>query len=219
MLSISYSKLTTKKLDYLGEQTIILSEQNNHSEVTSNVLFQQVKTVHADYRVVVMKQTYSGMGAEVAAEDLTRDSFDLGLRKIINGYAAFTGSYKQEYALLLQKIFDQAGSITQLSYAEESIVIGKILEKLSVSDAKNAISALGIDEEVGMLQESQNRFNSLYTEQVDANSDLRQQSSATKMRKQLEDALRAYYGLVSAMSNVEPWKDIYSDLNELLKKF
>ena len=219
MLSISLSKVTTKNLDYLGEQTIALSAINSNSDIVANVLFQQLKTTHAQYNQVVIKKTYSGLGEDLKNLDLTRDRFYSSIVRIVDAFAVFDGTAKQASAQLLQKVISETGAINGLSYAAESIVLNKLTERFSVPDVQSAISTLGIGEEVTKLADTQKQFDTLYTEQLDANSDLRQQSSASAMRKELESVLRSYYALVSAMSAVEPWKDIYSDLTELLKKF
>ena len=219
MLSISLSKVPTKNLDYLGEQTIVLSEMNSNPDVTANPLFLQLKTTYGRYNLVVIKKTYSGLGEDLKDCDLTRDKFYSNFVRIVDGFAAFADTTKQAPAQLLQKIISETGSINGLSYAAESVVLNKLIEKLSAPDAQTAITALGIGEEVAKLADMQKKFDTLYAEQLDANSDLRQQSSASTMRKELENVLRSYYALVSAMSAVEPWKDIYSDLTELLKKF
>ena len=219
MLSISLSKVTTKNLDYLGEQTIALSAINSNSDIVANVLFQQLKTTHAQYNQVVIKKTYSGLGEDLKNLDLTRDRFYSSIVRIVDAFAVFDGTAKQAPAQLLQKVISETGAINGLSYAAESIVLNKLTERFSVPDVQSAISTLGIGEEVTKLADTQKQFDTLYTEQLDANSDLRQQSSASAMRKELESVLRSYYALVSAMSAVEPWKDIYSDLTELLKKF
>ena len=219
MLRIKYSGLSTKQLDYLSEQTIALSEINENNSVIANPVFDQVKKTHEKYCVVVMKQTYSGLGSLLNERDIRRDSYFLKLGNIVSGFAVFENSPKQESALLLKKIFDEAGSISHLGYANESVVIDDVNKKLSTPESINAAATLGVTFEVDALANAQREFNELYIEQVNANSDLRKQPSASSMRSELEDALRSYYGLVSAMKSSPLWEDIYSDLTELLKKF
>ena len=193
MLRISFTRISTKNLDYLGEQTIALSEKNSNQEVINNPLFEQVKTVRLNYNLIVIKKTYSGLGSELQNDDIARDKLFSAFVRIIDGFAAFDGSGKQASAQLLQNIISETGSsVTGLSYTEESVVINKLIERLAAPEAANAVSAIGAVEEVAKLTEVQKRFDALYTEQLDANSDLRQQPSASSMRKELENALRSY---------------------------
>ena len=219
MLRIGYSSLSTKELDYLAEQTIILSHKNENKDVISNPVFEAIEAVHANYRAVVMKPTFSGLGASLREKDALRDSYFSSLEKIVSGMAVFDGSEKQQAAILLKKIFDNAGSVARMTYANQSVALEKAIEQLTTPESTNAITTLGINNEVDLFIGAQRDFNALYVEQIDANSDLRQQPSASSMRKELSETVRSYYALVSAMRTIEPWKDIYSDLTELLKKF
>ena len=220
MLRVSFSRISTKNLDYLGEQTIALSEKNHNQGVINNPLFERVRIVRFNYNLVVIKKTYSGMGSELQNDDIVRDKFFAAFVRIVDGFAAFDGAEKQAPAQLLQNIISETGSsVSKLSYTEESVVINKLIERLSAPEAANAVSDIGAVEEVAKLTEIQNKFDATYIEQLDANSDLRQQPSASNMRNELESALRNYYAFISSMNGIEPWKDIYSDLSELLKKF
>jgi hypothetical protein len=219
MLQINFSKQSTKQLDYLGEQTIALSKKNTNQEAVGNPVFLQLETSHELYRQIVIKKTYSGIGEVLKEVDILRDRYYLNLGRIIDGFAVFETTTKSQPARVLQAMFKETGAVTGLTYADESVVIDKLLEKLATPEGQSAITQLDISAEVQLLSDTQKRFNELYVEQVDANSDLRQQSSASAMRKELEGALRNYFALISAMKNVAPWADIYSDMTELLKKF
>ena len=218
MLRVYYTRLSTKQLDYLAEQTIVLGEMNANPAVVQNPLFELVKVKHTTYRGVVIRQTYSGKGVDLKDSDTTRDKGHTALDRIVDGFAAFPTA-KQAAALVLQGYFDETGNISSLSYADESVVLEKLIEKLNSAEGQAAIATLGIADEVAMFVQYQADFNRIYIEQIDANSDLRSQKTASGMRRELEDALRNYYGIVSAMSGIDPWNDIYMDLKELLKKF
>ena len=71
-----------------------------------------------------------------------------------------------------------------MNYADESVVVEKVCEQLLDDSNKSAIVALGILIEVNLLVNAQREFNELYIEQVNANSELRQQPSG----KELENA-------------------------------
>ena len=219
MLRIRFSTLSTKELDYLAEQTITLSHKNENKDIIFNPVFATVETVHVNYRAVVMKPAFSGLGVLLGEKDARRDSYFTSLEKIVSGMSVFEGSNKQQAAGLLKNIFNNAGSVAHMTYANQSVVLEKAIEQLATPESTQAIATLDISYEVDLFIKAQREFNALYVEQVDANSDLRQQPSASSMRKELSETLRSYYALVSSMRTFEPWKDIYSDLTELLKKF
>jgi hypothetical protein len=60
-------------------------------------------------------------------------------------------------------------------------------------------------------------FETLFADQAEANADLRQMTSASAIRKDLEKNLKAYLNLLTAMKDVSGWELLYSDTNELVK--
>jgi hypothetical protein len=218
MLHVKLTSLATKKLDNLAAQTVALSEQNANPEIANHPLLLAVKSAYAPYHQNIVKPTYSGMGPDLAAADLQRDNCHSGLRRLLRGYLSFGDTDRGQAAKQLLALFDETGSITRLSYAEENTVLEKLIEKLGQPEAQQPIDLLGVRPEVDRLVEAQARFSELYLRQIDANSQLRQEASASALRRELSYALRNYYGYVSAMSGLEGWKDIYADLKELIAK-
>lgn len=218
MLQISLTKLSTKKLDNLAEQTIQLSEMNANPEVRNSEALEVVKEEYGIYHEVVIKEATAGMGGDVKLSDLTRDGYHSGLNNILTGFSAFPKTKKGKAAGELIKVFTETGSITKLGYVEETTVLGKLAEKLELPENRALITLLGIEDEVGDFMAAHSDFKQIYTEQVDANSSLRQQPSASSIRRDLESALRSFYSHISNKRTKDGWKDIYSDLDELLKK-
>jgi hypothetical protein len=219
MLQIGLASLSTKKLDNLAEETLALSAQNEMKEIVTHPLFLSLKSSQELYNANVIKPTYSGMGSELAAADLLRDSYHAGLYRLLRGFATFKDTEKGQAAKKLLACFDETGSITRLSYTEETVVMEKLLDKLSTDSNKTLLNVLGIAAEVNLLSESQTDFDRLFLTQIDANSQLRQQPSATSLRSELEVALRNYFGYISAMHGIPPWNDLYTDMKELIKKY
>lgn len=60
-------------------------------------------------------------------------------------------------------------------------------------------------------------FEVQFADQAEANADLRQMTSASAIRKDLEKNLKTYLGLLTAMKEVPGWQLLYSDTNELVK--
>jgi hypothetical protein len=218
MLHVKLTLLSTKKLDNLAEQTIVLSEQNANQEIVTHPLFLSVKSSYEPYHANIIKPTFSGLGVEVAQVNLLRDNCHGGLKRVLRGFLAFGDTPKGMAAKQLLGYFDETGSIARLGYAEENIVVKKLIEKLTAPEAQKPIDLLGIRQEVDQLIDTQTGFMQLYTQQINANSALRQQPSASVLRRELGNALRSYYGYISVMSGIEPWKDIHADLKELIAK-
>ena len=67
------------------------------------------------------------------------------------------------------------------------------------------------------LKTKQENFEQIYTEQVEANTDLRKTPSATALRRELEKTLRAYLDIVNIMKVQKDWEGVYQEINEIVK--
>ncbi len=54
-------------------------------------------------------------------------------------------------------------------------------------------------------------------ERVDIDSSLRQTDSASVARVEMENNVKDWLGVVTAMRKVDGWEDLYADLNEVVK--
>ncbi|HBG41790.1 MAG TPA: hypothetical protein DDW85_10355, partial [Porphyromonadaceae bacterium] len=52
---------------------------------------------------------------------------------------------------------------------------------------------------------------------VDKESELKQLDTASEARGRMEDALKDYLSLVTAMRTVDGWQDLYADIEEVVK--
>lgn len=217
MIEISLSSLSTTNLGTLGNRTVDYSERTAEEEITTHPLLAPVKTETERYNAVVLKKIYSGMGSTVEGADLVRDNYHRSLKSIVAGYAGFTETPKGVAAATLLQVFADTGSIYGLSYADESAVLDKFDEALELPANQAHIATIGMTDEVAAAQQAHAHFKTLFLDQAAANADLRKTPSASSIRHDLENALRNYYALVSAMRDIAPWDDLYLALVELTK--
>ena len=217
MLIVSFKELGTKVLGNLAESTLELTTQTGDETIINHPLVVEVKNNYVQYEAVIIKNTYSGMGENIAAADVLRSNIDTSVKKIITGFATFNDIPTGEDARQLLNIYAETGSTYHKSYADKTVILSKRIEKLALPENKARIARLGFSTQVTQLEEAQNAFSKLYIDQAQANSSLRQQSSATGIRKYMEEALRNYFGLVNAMRNVAPWDNLYAALSEVVK--
>ena len=83
---------------------------------------------------------------------------------------------------------------------------------------QNKLRAVGLDMTYEELKRKQMDFERLYSEQIEVNAELRMEKSASSLRKDLENTLRNYLKYIDAMKSVPNYKELYYELNELLKK-
>jgi hypothetical protein len=72
-----------------------------------------------------------------------------------------------------------------------------------------------LSEECARVRNHNQVFKDAYLKQVDANSTIRLQGTATEKRVTLEAAMRDFYTLVDSMKKIAPWTALHAALEEL----
>lgn len=217
-MKISLSGLSTKNLATLAQRTINSSKTGNYTIVANHPLLLALETLYATYDDVYGKLTYSGKGKEVAAADAVRDVAFRNMKAFLNGYRKLPSAPNQKDAEDLYRIFKTHGlQIDRMSYSAQTAQMKKLIEELMRSENATKINALSLGTAFTELNDAQEDFEDLFADQAEANADLRQMQSATGIRHQLEKALRAYLGLLTAMKDVEEWSKLYADVKEVVK--
>lgn len=219
MLRVNYNELSTKVLGNLSNRTIeVISPVYQSGVLQHNPLVEVLIATNKSYQAIVIKNTYSGLGNPVAQADLVRDKVYRNLRRMLQGMAGFNDTPKGKAAAALLTVFEEAGDIYGLSYADENVVMQTLIKHLDEPVNLGHLSTVMAKDEYDALKQAQAAFEAISAEQTDANSALRQKQSASGARRALHQALRDIFSLVSAMKNVAGWEDLYHDLNELIKE-
>jgi hemoglobin-like flavoprotein len=217
-MKITLSKLTTKNLATLAQRIINSSQDGNYTVVANHPLLISLQSVYAEYDSVYTKSIYSGKGMDVAEADRERDEAFSTLKAFLNGYRKLPSAANRQAAQDLYAIFKQYGlDIDRMSYSSETAQMKKLLETLETTENAQKITALSLTAAFTELKTKQESFEMLFAEQAEANADLRLMASATIVRKNLEKAIKAYLGLLTAMKAVEGWQAIYADIAEIVK--
>lgn len=218
-MKTSLSALNAKNLATLAVRVIAVSSKPEYETlVKTHPLLLSLQEEYTVYDAVYLKQTYSGMGKEVADADERRDIYFRGLRNIVAGYALLTGNSLQPDAAKLYDIIEQVGAnLNRLSYSEETARMRKLVEEFEKSENIEHVKKLYLTEVVASLTLAQQQFESVFAIQTQANALLRQKQSASSIRKELESALRNYLNMITALRHVPVWKPLYGELNELTK--
>lgn len=219
-MKISLVRLTTKELATLSNRVIESSKSGKYQLKGDNPLLTEVEKHYADYDAVYTKQVYSGKGKSVAQADEERDRTFTNIKNFLWGYQQVASAPNADKAKDLYEIIKQFGvNLSRLSYAEETAQLKKLIEELDQSEHQEKLTALHLHTEFETLKNQQQVFETLYSEQAEANADLRSLPSATAIRKDLEKSLRAYLDFVAVMKNQPEWKELYQEINELVKAF
>ena len=219
MLHVNYSELSTKVLGNLANRTVeVVSPAYQSGVLQHNPLVEILTAKNKSYQEIVIKNTYSGLGDPVAQADWLRDKLYHSLRRMLQGMAAFNDTPKGKAAEALLTVFEEAGSIRNLSYADQNVVMQTLIKRLDEPVNLGHLSTVTAKDEFDALKQAQTNFEAISAEQTDTNSALQQKASASGARRELHLALRNLFSLVSAMKNVAGWDDLYHDLDELIKE-
>ncbi len=212
------TRLSTKDIATLAKRVLESSKSGKYPVVENHELLLAIENEYKAYSDTYSKSTYSGKGTEVAEADDKRDKLFNSIKSFVKGYTAIETMPNSADAVDLYAIFEKFGlTINQLSYAEESAQMIKLIEELEKPENTAKLTALGIQPTFNELKAAQQNFETVYAQQAEANANLRNLPSATGSRKNLEIALRNYFNLLTAMKNISGWEMIYADINELVK--
>lgn len=217
-MKITLTSLSTKNLATLVQRTLNSSQNGNYTIVENHPLLLTLYSSYLTYDGVYSKLTYSGKGKEVAISDKERDVAFGNLKAFLNGYRKLPSAINQQDAETLYTVFKTFGlNIDGLSYSAETAQLKKLIEALEKPENIQKITNLNLTAAFNDLKTKHEAFEVIFAEQAEANADLREMSSASSTRKELEQALRSYLNLVTAMKDVPEWRKLYHDLNEIVK--
>ena len=219
-MKVNLRKLSTKDLATLSEQVFEVVNQSNVSEAKKHVLLKRLEATHKDYVLSLSKATYSGKGKTVSQAHKERSAAYRNLKSFLTGYSKLPSAPFHKEAKELFAIFKQLGlRIDKLSYSEQTAQINKLIELFDTPENAEKLQKLSLNEAFDDIKKTQQNFKSLYSEQISANTELREQKSASVIRKDLEDLLKRFLSQVTIMYDVESWTPLYNKLNEYIKTY
>ena len=133
-------------------------------------------------------------------------------------YLSIVKDYSEQAKELYEILKQHDLGLDRKSYAEETALLKKLIESLNNPNNQSKLRAVSLDMTYEELKRKQMDFERLYSEQIEANAELRMEKSASSLRKDLENTLRNYLKYIDAMKSVPNYKELYYELNELLKK-
>ncbi|SHK63753.1 DUF6261 family protein [Epilithonimonas mollis] len=217
-MKIALSRLSTKDLATLSQRIINTSEPGKYPVIDNHPLLTALKTKYADYDAVYTKMTFSGMGNDVATSDRERDLSFSTVKIFLNGYRKMSTLPNFQSAEELYQIFSQYGlDLDRLSYSSQTAQMKKLIEELEKPENTAKITALSLKDAFTDMKTKQTAFEEIFAVQAGANADLRNQKTASAIRKDLEKSLKALLGLITVMKDVADWKLFYAEINELVK--
>lgn len=217
-MKITLARLTTKNLATLAHRVIEASKTGKTQLGQQHPMLMDLEEKYRAYDEVYTKQTFSGKGKSVAEADEARDKAFSNLKNFLWGYRQVSSVPNADQAGELYEVIKLFGTdIDRLSYSAQSAQMKKLIEELDKPENTMKINILSLSTAFMELKTKHQHFEQLYTEQVEANADLRKMPSATAIRRDLEKSLKSYLDLISIMKTQPDWADFYQEVNELVK--
>ncbi|MDP9954974.1 hypothetical protein J2X97_000611 [Epilithonimonas hungarica] len=217
-MKITLRKLSTKDLATLAQRTINTSESGNYPVIDGHPLLAEIKLKYADYDAVYTKMTFSGKGNDVANANRERDIAYTTLKAFLNSYRKMVTLPSYQSAEDLYQIFKQFGlNLDRMSYSSQTAQMKKLIEELEKAENFQKIKDLKLTAAFDDMKDRQADFEKIFAVQAGANADLRNQKTASGIRKDLEKSLKSFLNLITAMKDVADWQLFYADVNELVK--
>lgn len=217
-MKITLSKLSTKDLATLSQRIINSSESGNFPVISNHPLLIDFKTMFVDYDEVYTKQIYSGRGGDVAGADRNRDIAFRSLKNFLNGYRKMPTMPNYHLGEDLFEIFKTYSlNLDKMSYSSQTAQMKKLIEELETSENIQKLNALLLLPSFNEMKAKHEAFELLFAEQAGANANLRQMKNASAIRRDLERILKSFLYMITAMKDIQDWRLLYADMNELVK--
>lgn len=217
-MKITLTKLSTKDLATLAQRIIANIDSGKYPVIASHPLSATLKMAYDEYDKVYTKQIYSGKGEDIATADGERDLAYNNMKAFLNGYRKLPTAPNYQSSVDLYAVFKSFGlNLDRISYSSQTAQMKKLIEKLEESDNKQKIKDLSLEVAFADMKTKHDDFESLFAVQAEANADLRKMTSASAIRRILEQNIRSYINLLTAMKDVPDWELLYNDTNELVK--
>ena len=217
-MKISLQRVSTKNLATLAHRVIEASKTGKTQLGQQHPMLMDLEEKYRAYDEVYTKQTFSGKGKSVAEADEARDKAFSSLKNFLWGYRQVSSVPNADQAGELYEVIKLFGTdIDRLSYSAQSAQMKKLIEELDKPENTIKINVLSLSTAFMELKTKHQHFEQLYTEQAEANANLRKMPSATAIRRDLEKSLKSYLDLISIMKTQPDWADFYQEVNELVK--
>jgi len=217
-MKISLQRLSTKDLATLTQRILELSNSGKYAILNNHPLVTELAAKYADYDLVYTKQTFSGKGKDVATADGERDRAFSSLKAFLDGYRQLSSAPNFQAAEDLYQVFVEFGlDLDRMSYSSQTAQMKKLIEALELPENAQKLASLSVSTAFTEMKSKHHNFETIFSEQTNANAGLRQMASASSIRRDLGQILKAFLNLLTAMNNATDWKNVYAEVYELIK--
>ena len=157
---------------------------------------------------------------EIKAADKQRNAFLKSLWDQVKSDLNSPLPNVQQAAFRILNILKSEGSLSSimaLPMGDRSRIVQKLLDNLASSSAQADVATLNAGVKVDALATAHGGFEAIYARRSDEKAVAGTIASATKQRRELEDAIREFMKFVDSKANIDTdpfWSDLRSKIDE-----
>lgn len=198
--------------------TYLKSENTEELKLASFVATFEAKL--KEYDNVLVLDRGSLLSEKISEADTERDNALKAFISVVKAYTLFPDTNKAEAALKLQYTINKYGSgIDRLPYLQESGVLTNLLQDLKLKECDDAIKLLNLTDWVTTLEETTQRFNSLFqTREADNSSKLSNRVKGCRQAVQAEfEQLVLIINAYEVVHGTELYGSLATKINEAVE--
>lgn len=209
--NLEYYQVMSNVLSYLKEE--------NLEELKLESFAAGFETKFKAYDDVLVVERGNVLSAGIEDADADRDNALKSLVNVVKAYELFPSGEQSEAARQLLHVIDKYGrTIYRLPYLQESGALANLLQDLELSENKDRISLLHLEDWVNTLKEATARFDALFIGRESENS-----VKLSGLAKEARQAVQAEFEQLTAVINVfevvygaEKYAPLSAKINEAL---
>lgn len=218
-MKANFKKLSVRSLDYGASLIINVTHNNAQQEAKTHPVFLEVEKERNIFTPLVAKDHYTRMSdmlkklnSEILTDIRGIKNFALGI------VAIHSDADKVNAAQTILNAIKKGGKLYNQKTSELNSRITTVINEFAKPEVQAAFTALALTDAGNSLIEKKKRYDAGSVEHVDKKSEISQTENASTARPRLEEALKDYLALVTAMRKVSGWEDLYADINEVVKR-
>lgn len=217
-MKTSFQKSSNAELSGITLGVLDVTDQSTVEGIQNNPLVTALRTTHAPFHQVVLREATVGLGPELRRLNRRRIKMPNALRSMLRQLTKFSNTARADAAAAILAGWDKLINPTSGNdYDEVNAYMSKLIALLKSDAVKPHFTLLMLTDAVDDVERADTDFRTIYMEQTKGNAELRLQGSATQHRPPVEKALSNYLKFVTALREQPGYDVLYSNLNEAIR--
>ena len=159
---------------------------------------------------VLNREAFSQLSGRVLELDRRRDRAYLAIRSYVNSMLYSIDDSIVAAAERVERVLDKYESgIEKLPFLEETTLLRKVIADLQSPEMAADVTTLGMGRLIAELVTATTDFNAVFTDRTADEASIKEEQSATTMRRELQERINGFIGFATYSSMVDPaWGEL-----------